>query len=34
MTTLYNMLPRLVENYFIVLRWKPVMLIADDICRR
>jgi len=27
-------LPRLVESYFIVLRWYPVMLIAEDVCER
>jgi len=31
---IYTMLPRLVESYFIVLRWYPVMLIVEDICGR
>jgi len=28
------MLPRLVASYFTVLRWYPVMLIAEDTCGR
>jgi len=34
LTAPYTMLARLVESYFTVLRWNPVMLMAEDICGR